>query len=177
MVKNTSIFSLLLTLLLAGCILLERDEEDLTFQKSPYNGVELKLNGYYYEDDSIPGDNVPVYFFYNNGIVICAGGYSRTDFEEMEKEIAKREFIEKSKNIYWMWGLFKISNDSISFEKWYPASGGYVVGIRSGKIINDTTFIITRYKHSHSDYEKTEERIYHFKEFSPKPDSTNNLIM
>lgn len=175
MVKKSTIFSLLH--LLAGCILVERKEEGLTFEKRPYNGAELALNGYYYEEDSIAGNNVPVYFLYNNGIIMCVGAYRHADFERLEREVTKSEFMKKSKSIPGMWGLFRIGTDSISFETWYPASGGYVVGIRSGKIINDTTFMITRYKHSHSDYENTEKRIYHFKEFSPKPDSTNNLIM
>ena len=38
------------------------EREQLTFEKTPYDGSKLRLNGFYYLHDS-SGLNVPVYFF------------------------------------------------------------------------------------------------------------------
>ena len=49
--------------------------------------------------------------------------------------------------------------------------------MKIGKIINDTTFQLVR---EFASYHKKDSRVidetYHFKQFSPKPDSTNVFI-
>ena len=76
------------------------------------------------------------------------------------------------------WGTFQINKDSIVFERWYPAevSKSYY---RSGKILNDTTFVITesyRLRNGKKKEWREKNEVYHFKAFSPKPDSTNRFI-
>ena len=63
------------------------------------------------------------------------------------------------------------------FEKWYPNSPGQPkVYIREGKILNDTTFHITASYRPDGSERREKDEIYHFKQFSPKPDSTNNFV-
>jgi len=50
---------------------------------------------------------------------------------------------------------------------------------KSGKILNDTTFVLTSVERSGKPWTKEEElyrKKYHFRKFSPKPDSTNRFI-
>jgi hypothetical protein len=72
-------------------------------------------------------------------------------------------------------GKLKIAGtDTIRFERWYPGDIPYRTTISEGKIINDSTFIITRsYKGKH---ERERNEVYKFRAFSPKPDSTNRFI-
>jgi hypothetical protein len=79
-----------------------------------------------------------------------------------------------------MWGVFLIENNSIRFEHWYPSSGGPLKAyVRSGTILNDTTFQITKsYRNKNGEKAEVTSRneVYHFKQFSPKPDSTNKYV-
>jgi len=52
----------------------------------------------------------------------------------------------------------------------YPHRGN----VREGIILNDTTFQITKYTSGSNVSERNE--VYHFREFHPKPDSTNKYI-
>ena len=83
------------------------------------------------------------------------------------------------KNIKFFWGVFNIKNNQILYERWCPSEPPYRTYVREGNIINDTTFVITKlYRMVNG--KKTEEselnEVYHFKQFSPKPDSTNKFI-
>ena len=78
------------------------------------------------------------------------------------------------------WSVFQFDGNNIQFERWYPSSGGpFPAYVRSGEILNDTTFIITeiyRMKDGvKTDVEESNE-VYQFQAFSPKPDSTNRFI-
>lgn len=86
-------------------------------------------------------------------------------------------FYESNNDKKLYWGLFNINTTIIRIEKWYPSSGsGMPVYLHEGEIINDTTFRITRSVRQKTGEEKELNEIYHFKEFFPKPDSTNSFI-
>ena len=49
--------------------------------------------------------------------------------------------------------------------------------LKTGDIINDTTFVITEVERSKDGSERrTINEMYHYKHYSPKPDSTNNFV-
>ena len=50
------------------------------------------------------------------------------------------------------------------------------VYLDKGEIQNDSTFLITKSIRSKTGEEKELNEIYHFKQFSPKPDSTNVFV-
>ena len=63
----------------------------------------------------------------------------------------------------------------IKIEKWVTGNGGFsTTSLKDGKILNDTTLIL--YNNSRVGAIDTIANVYHFKQFSPKPDSTNSFI-
>ena len=66
----------------------------------------------------------------------------------------------------YMYGLFLIKDSIIKIEKWTVGHNCYPY-LREGKILNDTTFYLMH---------REKKEVYHFKQFSTKPDSTNRFI-
>ena len=159
-----------------GDSLLNHDE--LSIPRQNYSGNELRVDGYYYTEAN--GSLFSPSFFYRNGVFLDAGG-SFKDYFEMDSYIVK-EFISstKYKSYRVLWGVFLIEGNSVKFEHWYPSSGGPMKAyVREGLILNDTTFHITKsYRNQNGEKTEvdTENEIYYFRAFSPKPDSTNGFI-
>lgn len=172
-VLKTTILSALFLLSLTGCGKWLQDEE-LTLAKQPYNGNELKLNGYYYYLHN--GFVFHTYFFYKNGVCLYGNSFYQDDmFEGMNQVFLSDNFLHNlHKHNY---GVFQIINDSIVFEKWAIGEGPKPVTRYLGTILNDTTFIINQHKSPHSgEVYQSNNEVFHFHAFSPKPDSTNRYI-
>jgi len=110
---------------------------------------------------------------YKNGILLDVGGASRS-LEEMDEYIRKNYVRDNwyKKNKY-VWGVFFIEDNTIRINQLsqdYPHRGF----VQEGIILNDTTFKITKF--SSGDKVREKDDVYHFREFSPKPDSTNVYI-
>jgi len=154
-------------------------DDELSFQRIPYTGNQLRVDGYYYQKKD--GKFFTMYCFYRDGIVLyLGGGFTSGQIIELEDRIQNGSFYQDIKNQKDYWGVFKIENTSILFEKWYPSSGGGLPAyVRAGEILNDTTFVITEsYRMQGGKKKEVRERneTYHFRKFSPKPDSTNIFI-
>ena len=153
-------------------------DDELHLPRRDYYGTELKVNGCYY----ILYENTMtwVYFLFNNGTILYWGcEYSIDDTIEFNKDLMDKNYISYLQEDKVSWGIYIIENDSIKFERWYPREPPSPAYVRSGIILNDTTFLITEgYRLVRG--EKTEYRIkdetYHFKKISPKPDSTNRFV-
>ena len=167
-------------LLLVFCLSCEEPvifkDDELSLPKQEYTGKELKIDGYYY----IKFNNIfEVFFLYKDGIITYAGTIPIEDLSEREKRFQNGEFYNHIKNIKFFWGVFNIKNNQILYERWCPSEPPYRTYVREGNIINDTTFVITKLFRMVNG-KKTEEselnEVYHFKQFSPKPDSTNKFI-
>ncbi len=164
--KIVIILAMLFNLLNCG----KEKDDKLNLVQQDFNGNQLRLDGYYFtEKENSEGKIYIRYAFYKNGIVRDLGS---------TKDLNLENFLRG--NYKFDWGIFVIDNEEIKFEKWYSNSiGPYLAYIRAGKILNDTTFHITE-SYRLLNGEKTEfkirNEIYHFKQFSPKPDSTNNFI-
>jgi len=153
------------------------DFEPLSTTKQAYTGNQLRVDGFYYW----PYDNryYDGYFFYRDGTILSTGGGS--DSLEEEENYIKDRFINDNdykKDRAW-WGQFFIDGNNIKFERWYIGGTILSVYFREGTILNDTTFHITE-SYKLVDGQKTEyktlDETYHFKAFSPKPDSTNVFV-
>jgi hypothetical protein len=153
-------------------------DEELTIVKSPYEGNQLRLDGYYYSVNEFTNDIGSSYFFYKDGTILHGGGWPYDDgFEGLESIFNSVNWQKEIRNNRLNWGLFIVDENEISFERWYPSSGGAApVYLLTGEIINDSTFVITKSIRSKTGEEKERNETYHFKPFSPKPDSTNNFI-
>lgn len=151
-------------------------DDAFSLTRTVNNSNKLRLNGYYYLGD---GEQIyDSYFFYSNGILLNLGGSSKSniyDFDSLEN-IIKRS-INGNETVKEYWGQYEINGNEIKFERYYPSSGGPKPAyIRIGKIHNDTTFTITQSMRSNGQSVSAENEVYHFRPFSPKPDSTNNFI-
>jgi hypothetical protein len=143
-------------------------DDELSIKKVPYQGNQLRIDGYFYQ--SSPSiDWTRVFFFYRNGIVLESYIENATGKLEVVTNYSKARY-----------GVFENNSNIIRFEKWYPSSGGGLPAyVRSGDILNDTTFIITesyRMKNGKKTEVKVRNETYQFKQYSPKPDSTNTFI-
>jgi len=159
-------------LLLGACDagILRGNHDELSLERRPYLGEELRLDGYYYMAYSTSeGEYHTAYLLYRNGVIRYGG--SAPDLRDLEAEFA----------LYggsrWHWGVFHVDGDRIKFEKWYPPSKTYTRAvIRSGAILNDTTFVITESWRARGGERQSEEATYRFRAFAPKPDSTSRYI-
>ena len=159
-------------MILGGC---SKKLYDLTMSKSPYLGNELKIDGYYYSNQTLAND-VGVVVFYRDGFCINTWVKPTTNdtLEYIENEILLNDaFINKIKGIPAHIGVFKVINPDIEFETWETRTTSFS---RYGKIINDSTFIINKSINNATGVSTSEKLTYRFKHFSPKPDSTNNYI-
>jgi hypothetical protein len=164
---------------MGGCSKNERDktaDDILSLNKTNYTGEQLKIDGYYYQLSE--GKIYRIQFFYRNGILSDFSG-GNNNFNEAADYIEAVK--SKIKNIKYSWGVFVIDGIGIKTEKWHPINAGapYKAFVRSGEILNDTTFKMTE-MYRMQNGQKTEvsaiNEIYRFHEYSPKPDSTNCFV-
>lgn len=153
-------------------------DEKLSMKRINYTGSELRTDGYYIKYDTISGEvQASTTFLYRNGVSF--NGYSFTfsesELKRIEDKYADGSFYKESYSIKLLWQVFQIIDNTIVFEGWaHDHDGKYATFKQYGTILNDTTF------HIHKDVFKNEEMVldntFHFKQFAPKPDSTNSFI-
>ena len=165
------LFSLVL---LIGCNKIFSDET-FTFQRTDYNGNEIRTDGYYYKystsyDSSIPNRTI-CFFLFRNGTSVSMGSFESVDLDIVDKEIVERyKWLDKYKS---GWGVFEISREQYVEERWSTSTGGGLpVGRVVGIIENDTTIRITKHINVKERKEFPQDYRCHFRQFSPKPDST-----
>jgi hypothetical protein len=156
------IIASILILYIWGC---KKPYEELSFQRMNYIGNELRIDGYYYCHYE---DRIIVYFLFRNGVIkLCGSPSSIQDFENRNTPCSG-----SSSKIGW--GVFIVEKDIIKHEIWRGSPGFEILPteISEGKILNDTIFhIILSYRQDGSE-RKMVDKMYHFRQFSPKPDST-----
>ncbi len=149
-------------------------DDMLSIKKIPYIGTALRIDGYYY-NEYIPG-HLTIYFFYRDGTVLYGSSPSVDELISHESSYRDGKHYHYAKNLKYYWGVYKVDGTEILFERWYPSQPPLKAYIRSGVIINDTSFHIKEFKSANGSVIETRNETYHFKQFSPKPDSTNNFI-
>lgn len=157
--------------MVSSCIKEKFIDDSFTIKKSQYNGQELNIKGYYYYKNFDGSNNL--FVLYSDGTVLLLGNPS--DSLDKYVQMFVKEF---NHGIQTFWGVFIINDTSIKIEYLMPRMiEGRPAYIKNGTILNDTTFIMKeRYRSKDgSEYQEIEE-IYHFRNFSPKPDSTNSYV-
>jgi hypothetical protein len=139
-------------------------DEELTMTRTPYNGTDIKINGWY-KGGRIYNNRCEYAFFYSNGVFLEFADLQ--NIENINQFTSGIDNIRKNKGV---WGLYQIENNVIHVKRWASndAAIQMVVASWTYNIINDTTLF--------AEYSKDDLRYYHFKHFSPKPDSTNVFI-
>ncbi|MBT3206885.1 MAG: hypothetical protein HN704_03280 [Bacteroidetes bacterium] len=180
MVKR--IYLLLVIILFVGC---SKKLFDLTLSKTPYSGVELRIDGYYYSDEysiyAAASDDydsyVDIAVFYRDGFCIHTGTHLNSQEDTLiyiENEILlNEEYISDLKSTPQHIGVFQIRYPDIEFEIWEARTTTFS---NYGEILNDSTFIINKKMNNGTGNTYSVNLTYRFKQFSPKPDSTNNFV-
>lgn len=154
-------------------------DDNLSLPQTSYNGSQLRIDGFYYEAFE-NNTYFIVYLFYQNGALLSAGSYPNFSIERVEKSLAAPDFSSIKGKYKFNYGRYLIEGDSIRFERWYPGNPPLPAYVRAGRILNDTTFVINESfrmkngKKMETDSDRNE--VYHFRQFSPKPDSTNRFV-
>jgi hypothetical protein len=169
--KNAILSSIFFVLL--GCEGFKDDE--LSMQRTDYLGNELKINGFYYTQKD--NNFQLLQCFYRNGVILKIPGIQSSNLQDAENYIIRRclENNEYKKHGD-SWGVFEIKNNYIRFEHFVGFHFSYLVYTYEGMINNDTTFTIIRSYRVDGSEMKYLNEVYHFHQFSPKPDSTNKWI-
>jgi hypothetical protein len=172
--------------------------EPLLTKRANYSGNQLKIDGYYYfltKEDMGYGYTTKIYdclMLFNNGIYynISHGGYNPnlgndSILIKLDNDI-KGQVKRQNDNLNYRphWGVFNITGSKIEIERWVTASGAgaYPTQILKGEIKNDTTIYFHTLVGAHpvnmnnKKKTKTIDETYHFRQFLPKPDSTNKFI-
>ncbi|MBO7478821.1 MAG: hypothetical protein J6U04_12925 [Salinivirgaceae bacterium] len=157
------------------------EDEELSMERVDYTGTELRTDGYYYymlqvEHNGIQEKRVFPIFLYRNGVSLsAASSFDCSEIEQKENEFINGKLYHTINGYKILWSVFTISGKSIEFEGWDDLGGAHLYTKKVyGKILNDTTFHI--YQEHIDGIDKECDRTYHFKQFSPKPDSTNRFI-
>lgn len=154
---------------LCSCVLIE--DENFTFELQAYYGKEINTEGYY---KLINGDysqfknnnDTSILFFYKNGVI----------FFSSILDIVDEIKLNKSRGIYYNWGIYKVENDSIYIQyKFNPGDLRTYVYTMVANIENDTTIHFCYTKSNSIGNFKT-EHTYVFEKIPSKPDSTNVFI-
>lgn len=180
--KNRDIFKLLGFLLIIisiySCDKFLGDDDSLSLKREECKSNKLKLNGYYY-CIAYDLDICYVNLFYKNGVMINVGG-EENSLDNMDSYINKHYVKDDDyKQIRYHWGVFLIKEDSIFFEHWYPSERPHKAYVKSGLILNDTSFLINKcYKLKNGLETEIEERneLYYFRHLNIKPDSINKYV-
>jgi len=143
-------------------------DEELTMIRTPYNGKEIRLDGYYSGLNYQSGNTtyIQYMFFYSNGIMYTSFGYD-SNIKDIDKIVS---LMDKDRNIKRHWAIFQVKKDTITIQGWRLRDyvyQNYAYNYRY-KIINDTTLF---YENSLGVTTK-----FYFKKYSPKLDSTNVFI-
>ena len=96
---------------------------------------------------------------------------------EFEKKVSDGTFYTNNKDYKSTWGIFKVVNNVVMIER-VIGSGGLrgLAFIDYGEILNDTTIHIYKNEDPYTNVSSVKDDTLHFKQFSPKPDSTNVFI-
>lgn len=123
-------------------------------------------------------DCYELHIFYVNGISL-GGDVLRADSVDGRPEYIYERYKNKG-NRKWaatLWGIVSLKGDSIKFENWVPSNGdGMKTVIKMGKILNDTTFVITKRTNRYNIKPDLRQDTFRFVKLSKKPDSTNIFI-
>jgi hypothetical protein len=154
---------------------------DLSIPKTPYTGNELRIDGYYYSTEGESGEGTkrnPLYHFtYLEICLLNRNGISIFYCPAIEEGEDTLQAIHKSlqdpprDNYPYGYGTYIIEGNRISISHWRKGWHWFAYQT-DGIILNDTTFVTLK---EYMVGERKQDRyvkVFHFKKYSPKPDST-----
>lgn len=167
--------------LLGCCSTLKPEDESFSFDRTNYTGNEIRVDGYYYEAFESEWDGkietmYSIMFLFRNGVTLTGDYPTTTELPVEEDSYKNGDYFEKEKDNKLKWGIFNVSDNMISREIWANPNGTYLVYKQKIVILNDTTIQFVSSERLDGSETKALDNTYHFKAFSPKPDSTVSFI-
>jgi len=157
-------------------------DKEFSMKAILYTGNELKINGYYYKKYS--DEKSLVLVFYENGVQFGGNGISIPTIE-IEDRLRESDYTRKLRDWLAWWAPYDIYNNVLRFEFYDIFGHNWHTCIAHCEILNDTTFNVKKITFSKTGKEVNVNKYgtsyyslgeWHFKQFSPKPDSTNIFI-
>lgn len=153
----------------------------LQLPKEDNLSIALRLDGYYVKEAVFENNKYyKFYFLYTNGVLYGGTHLLQEKLNTDEEKAVLFELRNRATNIRDLWGIYSILNTlntKIQFEKWEPSSGGPMkTVIRQGDILNDTTFVIRKRHNNYDGKTYLVQDTFRFRQFTPKPDSTNRFV-
>jgi hypothetical protein len=172
MKKKLYIIYVLFLISIISCeFLIPCKDQEFTISKTENTAYNIKLNGFYYDTVLLSNTYSIIYLLYSNGVF-----YNRnmTDINNINNNNVY--FDSKMSNYKTYWGLYIFDNDSIEIQYWGEKYGNcYKIIKQKGIIINDTCFKIVKTTNYHDKW-IDDYHFFIFKQYSPKPDSTNSFF-
>ena len=152
------------------------NDDVLSLNKKDIIFPMLRLDGCFFEPYGAE-NKCSVIILYRNGVYLhWNDGVEISELNNISNYFNNNELLHKIKNVKFAWGIVKIENNIIKTERWYPSQRPLKAYIKSGIILNDSTFVLnSSIRSDGSDFE-TISQTYYFKKYSPKPDSTNSFV-
>jgi len=152
--------------------------DELGLSKKDYLGNALRLDGYYISNFNGDINSKTTYFFYRDGIAINGSEFNEpVTLMEIDNVFSQSEFTNDKSNSRIGLGVFEINGTEIKHETWEAGSGcAKQTVIYSGTILNDSTYVMTTFFNNYSNGTTALQDTFRFREFSPKPDSTNTFV-
>jgi len=143
--------------------------------------IQLRMDGYYYyrypEGHFNEGITV-VWFLYTNGVLMNPFGTKTNELPSIDQKINEIYSSSKYESVKYDWGAFTLDKEKLEIEKWaVPLFPGPTRSIEyTGTVLNEEQFVLTEYRNPDTGEREKVNKTYTFREFSPKPDSTNQFI-
>ncbi len=157
----------LLIFCLSSCAKQLCDIPPFKTKRVDYQGNGIKLSGIYYSSDKNS-----CFFLHHNG-VLQVGCYDPAiaSIPQRYQCSLDPKMVAARQDIPYAWGLYVVVGDSITTETYLDkANCEYETYFSQGKILNDSTLAIKGL------LKLGKIDTFHFADFAPKPDSTNNFI-
>lgn len=181
MVKKIGLFTIAIVFF-AGCYNFYKHPEVRT---TPNKSNKLRLDGYYYTlEEKSEALYSTILILYSNGCIygfmgerINSHNFNFINSDNFIDTLSKFKLNSTKDN----WAGYSITDSLITIKRVWGRIGETLYTYK-GVILNDTTFIIKKIitegsiQYSENGIDDVNE-IYHFRSYSPKPDSTNNFII
>ncbi|MEM6396324.1 MAG: hypothetical protein AAF741_08260 [Bacteroidota bacterium] len=143
---------------------------------------QVKYHGYYgFYDQTYGSGDYHIAFFYEDGTVFyprIADEYYLSN--KIDSLLSSPAFIEQSKQKRTNWGIYTLEGTQIKIEKWELKHRGptkFKTYEYFGEIKSNGTIVFNRLLDNYWNQKVFEiDREFTFREFRPKPDSTNRFI-
>ncbi len=153
--------------------------DSIELEKEDYYGNELMMSGYFIDgQDGEHRGLLTTYIFYRDGTAIYGGSYPKDEYsiQDIEDNFKSDSFEDGIKKSRLGWGIFNINDNSLEFELWTAGNGKKKTVVRTAKILDQYTFVVTKFYNNYSGGTSVAKDTFYFKELVPKPDSTNTYL-